>query len=55
MDKEYLIKKTFPKQDLAIRVLGIICAIGMFILCIFGFMDYEVSQPIDVVLPLYYG
>jgi hypothetical protein len=55
MDKDYLIKKNFPKQDLAIRVLGMICSVGMMILCVFGFMDYAVVQPIDVVLPLYYG
>ena len=55
MDQELLNAKKFPKQDLAIRVLGIICSIGMMILCIFGFMNYVVVQPIDVVLPLYYG
>jgi len=54
MDKDYLIQKKFPKQDLALRVLGMICAVGMVILSIFGFMSYHVVEPIDVVLPIYY-
>ncbi|CAG9332785.1 unnamed protein product [Blepharisma stoltei] len=50
-----LIKKSLPKQDVFLRVLSLICGIGMFILSIFDFADYKVDEPIDVFLPLYYA
>jgi hypothetical protein len=54
MDKEYLLTKKYPKQDFVIRILGIVCGSGMIILAILNFISYEISAPIDVVLPIYY-
>ena len=57
MDKETLLLKKFPKQDTVIRILCIICSVGMIILCVICFFDYQnsINSPIDVVLPIYYA
>jgi hypothetical protein len=55
MDKDALIQKSLPKQDLVIRILGGLCGTGMLILCVLNFISYQVDAPIDVVLPIYYG
>ena len=54
MDKEALLKKRLPNQDIVMKVLGVLCGIGMMILSILCFINYKTSSPIDVVLPIYY-
>lgn len=54
MDTGYLLQKKFPKQDMIIRILCIVCGIGMIILSIICFWQYKIDSPIDVVLPIYY-
>jgi hypothetical protein len=49
-----LAKKALPKPDLVVRIMCMLCGIGMIVLSILNFMNYEVNSPIDVVLPLYY-
>lgn len=49
-----LAKKALPKQDFVVRIMCMLCGVGMIVLSILNFANYTVNVPIDVVLPLYY-
>ena len=47
-------KQLIPKQDIVLRVLGMISGIGLMVLTVLTFMMYPIIGPFDVILPVYY-
>jgi hypothetical protein len=43
-----------PKPDLVVRVICILCGLGMIVLSGLNYQYYVVNVALDVVLPLYY-
>jgi hypothetical protein len=53
MEVEFAIS-TSPKPDFVVRVMCILCGLGMIVLSALNYQYYVVNVALDVVLPLYY-
>lgn len=47
-------KQLIPKQDIVLRVLGMISGVGLMVLTVLTFIMYPIRGPFDVILPVYY-
>ena len=43
------------KATIIFRVVCVIAGLLLLALCVVSFINYDVSEPIDIVLPIYYG
>lgn len=43
-----------PNQDIVMRILSVLCGVAMTALAVYTWIDFEVHDALDIVLPFYY-
>ena len=47
-------KTTAEKWQIALRIAGGICGVLLIVLAIYNFGTLSLSEPLDIILPIYY-